>query len=82
MCASMTERGGTLPSTSVLDDPLTSREREVLSAVLKGMATGEIAAQLGRAASTISTQKASGYRRLGVRSDGELFKFRHLLELD
>jgi DNA-binding NarL/FixJ family response regulator len=80
--ASTTESGTSLPLVAITPDRLTTREREVLLGVLDGMATSEIAAKLGRAASTISTLKASGYRKLGVRNNGELFSQRHLLELD
>jgi DNA-binding NarL/FixJ family response regulator len=58
---------------------LTPREREVLKAVLKGLSTNQIAERFGRAASTVSSQKFSGFRKLGIGSDGELFNNRHLL---
>lgn len=61
---------------------LSPREREVLLAVLDGFTVDEIAEQFGRAANTISAQKRAGYRKLGVRSNGELFKLRHLLDLE
>lgn len=61
---------------------LTTREREVLEAVLDGLTTNQIAERFGRAASTVSSQKSSGFRKLGVSSNGELFNNRHLLGLD
>jgi len=60
--------------------PLSRREREVLHLVLQGCSTGEMAQRFQRAASTISTQKKTAYQKLGIRSDGELFRIRHLLE--
>lgn len=60
--------------------PLSRREREVLGLVLQGCSTGEVALRFGRSASTVSTQKRTAYRKLGIHSDGELFRIRHLLE--
>lgn len=59
---------------------LSRREREVVALVLQGCSTGEVASRFGRTASTISTQKKAAYRKLGIRSDGELFRIRHLLD--
>ncbi len=60
--------------------PLSRREREVLRLVLQGCSTGEVARRFQRSASTISTQKKTAYQKLGIRSDGELFRIRHLLD--
>jgi len=60
--------------------PLSRREREVLGLVLQGCSTGEVARRFQRSASTISTQKKAAYQKLGIHSDGELFRIRHLLE--
>lgn len=60
--------------------PLSRREREVLRLVLQGCSTGEVARRFQRSASTISTQKKTAYQKLGIRSDSELFRIRHLLE--
>lgn len=54
---------------------LTPKEQEVLRCFLDGMSVNSIAAKFSRSASTISTQKLSAYRKLGIRSDSELFKF-------
>lgn len=54
---------------------LTPKEQEVLRCFLDGMSVSSIAAKFSRSASTISTQKQSAYRKLGVRNDSELFKF-------
>lgn len=60
--------------------PLSRREREALRLVLQGCTTGEVARRFGRTASTVSTQKRTAYEKLGIHSDGELFRIRHLLE--
>lgn len=54
---------------------LTPKEQEVLRCFLSGMSVNSIAAKFSRGASTISTQKQSAYRKLGIKSDSELFKF-------
>lgn len=54
---------------------LTPKEQEVLRCFLDGMSVGSIAAKFSRSASTISTQKQSAYRKLGIKTDSELFKF-------
>ncbi|WP_407351380.1 response regulator [Luteimonas sp. R10] len=56
---------------------LSPREREVLCCFLDGMSVNEIAAKFSRSANTISTQKHSAYRKLGIRNDSELFKTFH-----
>ena len=48
--------------------------------MLQGCSTGEVARRFQRSASTISTQKKTAYQKLGIRSDVELFRIRHLLE--
>ena len=54
---------------------LTPKEQEVLRCFLDGMSVSSIAAKFSRSASTISTQKQSAFRKLGIKSDSELFKF-------
>lgn len=61
-------------------ETLTPREYEVLRCTLEGMSTSEISAKFSRAMSTISTQKKSGFQKLGIRTDAELFKVRSLIE--
>lgn len=56
---------------------LTPKEQEVLRCILDGMSVNSIAEKFSRSASTISTQKQSAYRKLGIRNDSELFKFTH-----
>lgn len=66
-----------LSVTSQLNACLTPKEQEVLRCFLDGMSVGSIAEKFSRSASTISTQKQSAYRKLGIKTDSELFKFTH-----
>nr|WP_276583490.1 response regulator transcription factor [Pseudomonas sp. RIT-PI-S] len=59
---------------------LTLREREVLRCCLDGLSVTEIARKFSRSIKTISAQKQSAYRKLGLRTDNELFKLRAQLE--
>jgi two-component system, NarL family, captular synthesis response regulator RcsB len=58
---------------------LSPREQEVLRCVLDGMAVTSIAKKFSRSVNTISTQKQAAYRKLGIRTDAELFKIQHSL---
>lgn len=61
---------------------LSPREREVLRCCLDGMTVTQIANKFARSVKTISGQKQSAFRKLGIRNDGELFKIRqHLKDL-
>ena len=53
-------------------DALTEREKAVVELLSQGYGTNEIAARLGRAPPTISTQKKSALRKLKVSSSVEL----------
>jgi two-component system capsular synthesis response regulator RcsB len=59
---------------------LSVKEREVIRCFLDGMTVSEIAIKFERSAKTISTQKSMAFRKLGVSSDNELFKIKHMLE--
>jgi len=59
---------------------LSPREHEVLRCYLEGMSVSDIAAKFARSCKTISTQKQAAFRKLGIRSDAELFASRKLLE--
>ncbi|KVN03893.1 response regulator transcription factor [Burkholderia diffusa] len=67
-------------SESSVDPRLSPREHEVLRCYLAGMSVSDIALKFSRSRKTISTQKQSAYRKLGIRSDTELFSSRKLLE--
>ncbi|CAM3359487.1 response regulator transcription factor [Pseudomonas fluorescens] len=59
---------------------LSVKEREVIRCFLDGLTVSDIAQKFGRSAKTISTQKSMAFRKLGVTSDNELFKLKHMLE--
>ena len=56
--------------------PLSPREWEVIRCFLDGMSVSQIAAKFNRSLKTISTQKSTAYKKLGIQSDAELFKMR------
>ncbi|NHQ93875.1 response regulator transcription factor [Janthinobacterium lividum] len=63
----------------LLGAALSAREREVIRCYLAGMTVTEIAEKFKRSIKTISSQKASAFRKLGVTSNNELFKIRHTI---
>lgn len=54
---------------------LSPREISVIRLYLTGMSVSRIAANLGRSIKTISTQKMSAMRKLGLRGDLDLFSY-------
>jgi len=77
--------GDVLVGTRELDglirsSTLTIREREVLRCCLDGMTVSKIAEKFSRSVKTISTQKHSAFKKLGVTSDNELFRIREQFE--
>ncbi|WP_063551107.1 response regulator transcription factor [Burkholderia territorii] len=58
---------------SPAQETLTRREREVLRCVATGMSVSDIATKFRRSLKTISTQKQSAYRKLGIRTDFEFY---------
>lgn len=59
---------------------LTVREHEVLRCCLDGQSVTDIAAKFSRSVKTISAQKQSAFRKLGLRNNNELFKSRSQFE--
>ncbi|HCR1551599.1 TPA: response regulator transcription factor [Pseudomonas aeruginosa] len=53
---------------------LSAREQEVIRCYLDGMTITEIAEKFNRSIKTISTQKSTAFRKLGVTSNNGLFK--------
>ncbi|WP_426395677.1 response regulator [Ralstonia sp. R-29] len=67
--------------SALVDRPeLSPREREVLRCCLDGMSVTDIAEKFARSIKTISSQKRSAYRKLGIENDIELFKIKQELE--
>lgn len=56
-------------------DLLTRRESEVMRLYVSGMTINEIAAQLRRTKQTISAQKISAMKKLGIERDSDLFRY-------
>ena len=57
------------------DQPnLSPKESEVLRCCLKGMSVSQIASKFTRSRKTISGQKQAAFRKLGIKTDTELFK--------
>lgn len=54
---------------------LTTRELEVIRLFVSGLTVSEIAERLHRSKQTISTQKMSAMRRLGIRRDADLIMY-------
>lgn len=69
----LTGNGETLLS---LMRELSPREIEVLRCYLDGLSVSEIAVKYARSRKTISGQKQTALRKLGLRSDIELFKYK------
>ena len=59
---------------------LSAREQEVIRCYLDGMTITEIAEKFNRSIKTISTQKATAFRKLGITSNNGLFKIMKALE--
>ncbi len=53
---------------------LTAREKEVLRLCMRGMSVTQISLEFERSLKTISSQKLSAYRKLGLSSDLDLFR--------
>lgn len=70
----------TLSRSGITQNPvsnlsLTKREFEVVRLYVSGLSINEIAEQLHRTKQTISSQKASAMRKLGINRDAELFRY-------
>ena len=63
--------------TSPIDrGELSRNEREVLNLLLEGLTVSEIALRRHRSVKTVSTQKIAALRKLGLRSDAEVYAMR------
>lgn len=62
-------------ATQLLGSPmLSAREREVLRLCISGMTVTQIASMFERSVKTVSAQKLTAYRKLGLKNDMDLFK--------
>lgn len=64
----------------VLVRELTPREMEVIRCYLAGLNITQIAEKFNRSRKTISGQKQNALRKLGMKSDVDLFRFKDLVE--
>lgn len=74
-----TRKGSGEVTDALILAELTSREQEVIRCYLAGMTITEIADKFNRSIKTISTQKTSAFRKLGVTSNNELFKLNKII---
>lgn len=65
---------------TVRSSTLTIREHEVLRCCLQGQSVTDIAQKFSRSVKTISAQKQSAFRKLGLRNNNELFNSRSQFE--
>jgi two-component system, NarL family, captular synthesis response regulator RcsB len=66
-----------------MDPQLSPKEREVIRCLLDGLTVTQIASKFGRSLKTISAQKSTAFRKLGIESDVQLFSMReHIIALD
>ncbi|MCY7261885.1 response regulator transcription factor [Pseudomonas protegens] len=65
---------------ALLDHPeLSPKEREVLRCCLEGLSVIQVATKFSRSRKTISGQKQAAFRKLGIKTDTELFKLQSQL---
>ncbi|QXI11257.1 response regulator transcription factor [Pseudomonas zeae] len=62
-------------STNTTKSTLTRRETEVIRLYVSGLSVNDIANQLKRTKQTVSSQKTSAMRKLGLTRDADLFRF-------
>lgn len=68
-------RAGQYDEAHLLKSPMLSlREREVLRLCISGLTVTQIAALFERSVKTVSAQKLTAYRKLGLKNDMDLFK--------
>jgi two-component system, NarL family, captular synthesis response regulator RcsB len=60
---------------------LSPREHEVIRCCLQGLSVGQIAVKFSRSVKTVSTQKQSAYRKLGIRNDLELYNLHRIPQM-
>ncbi|AWH33924.1 response regulator transcription factor [Stenotrophomonas sp. SAU14A_NAIMI4_8] len=78
---SSAEKNSTSAKPGELGARLSSREREILDDLIRGLTINEIALKHGRGQSTISSQKRTAFTKLEIRSIGELFRIKDLIGL-
>jgi len=75
------ESAGLGDSPGVVDAlGLSAREREVVRCCLEGLSLADTARKFSRSIKTVTNQRRAAFRKLGVRTVGELFKIHNQLE--
>lgn len=69
------EEGGLDPNERDVLQTLSAREREVVRLYASGLAVSEIAHRLGSSIKTVSTQKTTALRKLGLARETDLFQY-------
>ncbi len=68
----LARRLGPRPKRRSSATQLTTREREIVDVALRGLSNSAIAGELSLSERTVEAHLAAAYRKLGVRSRGEL----------
>ncbi len=71
----MKKSGEVVAARSASPDPLTAREREVLTQIVQGYSNHEIAERLTVSVKTVETHKARIQEKLGLRTRAELVRY-------
>ena len=74
--ANAQEEGAVAPSSEGPFEVLSKREQEVMRCILDGLSVADIALKFSRSAKTISNQKQSAFRKLGIRTLVEVATYR------
>jgi DNA-binding NarL/FixJ family response regulator len=72
-------RGCDMPHGVAGSPDLSPREQEVLRCCLDGMSVSDMARKFNRSVKTIGNQRRAAFRKLGIRTLGELFKINRQL---
>lgn len=64
-----------LPVDGPREQRLSKRESEVIRMLAEGLTLSEIGARIGRSHKTVGTQKLSAMRKLGLRSDADIYHY-------
>ncbi|WP_082742228.1 response regulator transcription factor [Burkholderia sp. MSMB1078WGS] len=64
-----------IESPRTANNELTTREEEIVRLFVSGLSVNQIAQQLKRSKQTVSSQKTSAMRKLGIESDTDLIKY-------
>lgn len=69
------EAAGREEANAPLDTQLSKRETEVLRLFAEGLTVSEIGTRIGRSRKTVSAQKVTAMKKLGLERDADIFRF-------